>query len=59
MRKNGYGEHVKKSKSKHPTYYLVEDKDVFRYDRETGKRFVTHTGALSFYYRYRKNMLKK
>lgn len=58
MRKNGYGEHVKKSKSKHPTYYLVEEPDTYRYDRKTHKRYVVHKGALNFYYDYRKAMLK-
>lgn len=58
MRKNGYGEHVKKSKSKHPTYYLVEEPDTYKYDKKTHKRYVIHKGALNFYYDYRKAMLK-
>ena len=58
MRKHGYSEAVKKSKSKHPTYYLVEEPDSYRYDKETHKRYVSRRGALNFYYDYRKSMLK-
>lgn len=57
MRRHGYSEAVKKSKSKHPTYYLVEEPDNYRYDKETHKRYVSRQGALSFYRNYRKSML--
>lgn len=58
MRKHGYAESVKKSKSKHPTYYLVEEPDVYGYDKKNHKRYVKKKGALSFYYRYRKELVK-
>lgn len=57
MRKNGYGDCVKKSKSKHPTYYLVEETNSYGYDKKTRKRYITHKGALNFYYDYRKSLL--
>lgn len=57
MRENGYNEAVKKSKSKHPTYYLVEESDTYRYDKHTRKRYIIKYGALSFYRKYRKSML--
>lgn len=59
MRKNGYGEFVKKSHSKHPTYYLVEDPDTYGYDGKTRKKYVVKHGALNFYYDYRNSLLKK
>ena len=59
MRKNGFEEFVKKSKSKHPTYYLVEEQDVYRYDKKLHKRIVIRHGALSFYRRYLKNITGK
>lgn len=59
MRKHGYAESVKKSKSKHPTYYLVEEPNVYGYDKENHKRYVKKKGALSFYYEYRKKLIKK
>lgn len=58
LRKHGYAESVKKSKSKHPTYYLVEEPDVYGYDKKNRKRYVSKQGALSFYYEYRKSLLK-
>ena len=59
MRKNGFEEFVKKSKSKHPTYYLVEEYDVCRYDKKLHKRVVIKKGALSFYRRHLKNITVK
>ena len=52
LREKGYDEFVKKSRSKHPTYYCVEDKnDVYRYDKALRKKVLVRLGAL--------NMLKK
>ena len=59
MRKNGFHEFVKKSKSKHPTYYLVEEHDVCRYNKKLHKRVVIKQGALSFYRRHLNNITVK
>lgn len=59
MREKGYGHCVKKSQSKHPTYYLVEESDTYGYDRKNRKRYVSKKGALSFYNEYRKSLLEK
>lgn len=58
MRKHGYTEFVKKSKTKHPTYYLVEEPDVYGYDKRNHKRYIKKKGALSFYYGYRNELTK-
>lgn len=58
MRNNGYGEFVKKTYSKHPTYFLVEEQDTYEYNRKTRRRDIVKYGALSVYRQYRKSLIK-
>lgn len=57
MRDAGYDEFVKKSHTKHPTYYLVEEKNnVYEYNSEKGKRVLVRLSALNMLYKYRKSV---
>ena len=57
LRENGYGEFVKKSRSKHPTYYCVEDKnDTYKYDKALKKKVLIKLGALNMLKKYRKSI---
>ena len=59
LRKEGYGEFVKKSHSKHPTYYCVEDKnDIYKYNPSKGKRILVRLGALNMLNKYRESIKK-
>lgn len=57
LREEGYDEFVKKSRSKHPTYYCVEDKnDVYRYDKALRKKVLVRLGALNMLKKYRESI---
>ena len=57
LREEGYSEFVKKSYSKNPTYYLVEEEnDVYRYDPKSGKRVLVRLSALNMLNKYRKSV---
>ena len=57
LREEGYSEFVKKSYSKNPTYYLVEEEnDVYRYDPKLGKRVLVRLSALNMLNKYRKSV---
>lgn len=55
MREHDFGYCVKKSYSKHPTYYLVEEQDDVQYDRELKRNIVTREGALTVLHKYRES----
>lgn len=59
MREQGYGQYVKKSHSKHPTYYLVEEPDVTVYNKNARRRDIAKYGALSVYKMHRKEISNK
>ena len=52
-------EYVKKSHSKHPTYYLVEEHDEYEFNRKTGRKELVRVGALTRYKQYRESLIKK
>lgn len=55
MREKGYGEFVKKTFSKHPSYFLVEEKEnIYRYERGTNKRRLVRLSALNMLEKIRK-----
>lgn len=57
LREKGYGEFVKKSHSKHPTYYCVEDKnDIYKYDKALKKKVLVKLGALNMLNKYRESI---
>ncbi len=58
LRDEGYSDFVKKSHSKHPTYYLVEEKnDVYKYSSKEGKRVLVRLSALNMLEKYRKSKM--
>lgn len=59
MRKYVGEKYVKKSYSKHPTYYLVEERDETVYNRKTKKYEIVKYGALSLYKKYRNSLIVK
>ena len=57
LREEGYEEFVKKSHSKHPTYYCVEDKnDIYKYDKALKKKVLVRLGALNMLKKYRESI---
>lgn len=59
MRKLVGEEYVKKSHSKHPTYYLVEEHDEYQFNKNTGKKELVKYGTLTRYKQYRESLIKK
>lgn len=59
MRKIVGEQYVKKSYSKHPTYYLVEEHDEYRFNPKTKKKEVVRYGALSLYKQYCESKIVK
>ena len=59
MRNEGYEDFVKKTYSKHPTYYLVEERnDVYRKNPKTGKRELFRLSALNKLEKYRRDIIQ-
>ena len=57
LREKGYEEFVKKSHTKHPKYYCVEEQnDVYKYDPKKGKCVLVRLSALNMLKKYRKSI---
>ena len=59
MRELGFGYAVKRTYSKHPTYYLVEEPDTEVWDKKKKEYVVVKNGALSSYYFYKNSIIQK
>ena len=58
MRELGYGYAVKKTWSGHKKYYLVEEKDTYRFNKKTKHDEIIRIGALSALMNYRESIKK-
>lgn len=55
LRQKGYDEFVKKTYSKHPSYFLVEEKEnIYKYERGTHKKQLVRLSALNMLEKIRK-----
>lgn len=56
LREDGYAEFVKKSANKqHPTYYCVEEENIYKYDKALKKKVLVRLGALGKLEEYRRS----
>ena len=56
LREKGYEEFVKKSHTKHPKYYCVEEQNVYKYDPKKEEYVLVRLGALNMLKKYRKSI---
>ena len=58
LRENNYSDYVKKSFSKHPTYFLVEEtNDKYKKDYKTGKYKLVKLSPVHMLEKYRKDRI--
>lgn len=58
LRKLGYDEFIKKTYSKHPSYFLVEEKEnIYKYERGTRRRHLVRLSALNMLEKIRKEKI--